>query len=245
MSNVDSDKDRADRIGRIQAIVQEDYDRIQAADDPFTVLNLAAGSSADDVRDRYERYERFYRAENFQRLGDMELTRKALEIRRSIGRAMVQIQSNFQTQETPAAGVSAVNKNKPDLPDVDPDAAAMGDIYFRDGLSYLRLGDFATAFEHFQRASDYDPSRGIILANMAYTRFKLDPTDEEVADQTGRRLSRAAQMEPANPEIYSLLARFGINRRDKEMATSALTRLEDIDPTHPRLARLRKRANFS
>ncbi len=244
MSKVDSEKDRADRIGRIQVIVQEDYDRIQAAEGPFTVLNLATGSSPEEVRDRYERYERFYRAENFQRLGDMDLTRKALEIRRAIGRAMVQIQSNFQTQETPAAGVSSLADREAGLPEVDPDAAAMGDIYFRDGLSYLRLGDFNAAFDQFQRASDYDPSRGIILANLAYTRFKIDPTDEEVADQTGRRLQRAAQMEPDNPEIFSLVARFGINRRDKEVAEQALKRLESIDPTHPRLTRLKKRANF-
>ena len=244
MAKVDSEKDRADRIGRIQAIVQEDYDRIQAAEDPFTVLNLVHRAGSEEVRDRYERYERFYRAENFQRLGDMDLTRKALEIRRAIGRAMVQIQSNFQTQETPAAGVSSLSAPDPELPEVDRDAAAMGDIYFRDGLSYLRLGDFNAAFEHFQRASDYDPSRGIILANMAYTQFKLDPTDEAVVEQTGRRLKRAAQMAPDDPEIHSLLARFGINCRDKEMAEDALNRLESIDPAHPRLARLRKRANF-
>ncbi len=242
MSETDDKSDHSDRLKRIQSIVQEDFERIQNTDNPFLALNLSADATPSTVRERYERYERFYRAENFQRLGDMDLTRKALDIRRAIGRAMVEIQSQFEDREVSEEAPST--EARPELPDVDSDAAAMGDIYFRDGLTYLRLGDLTTACDYFQRASDYDPSRGIILANLAYTRFKIDPTNDKVVEETGRSLSRAASMEPDNPEIFALLARYGINTRSQQTADRALTRLEALAPNHPRLDKLKKRANF-
>ena len=242
MSKVDSSDEHTDRIERIRSIVREDFERIQETSDPYVVLNLTNEATMEEVRDRYDRYERFYRAENFQRLGNMDLTRKALDVRRAIGRAMVQIQSRPDTAsklEQPSAQQVA-----PDLPDVDPEAEAMGDIYFRDGLTYLRLGDFNAAREYFQRACDYDPSRGIILANLAYTRFKLDPTNEPLQGQAGRGLKRAAKMEPNNPEIFALLARFGINTRNQEMSHRALKQLEALKPDHPLLPSLKKRAKY-
>ncbi len=230
-----------ERIERIQAIVEEDYERIQETSDPYVVLNLDSAVGPEEVRDRYERYERFYRAENFQRLGNMDLTRKALDVRRAIGRAMVQIQSRYdRNSSSPMPSFST----DPDLPEVDDNAAAMGDIYFRDGLSYLRLGDYNSACDYFQRACDYDPSRGIILANLAYTQFKKDPTNPEVVDETGRNLRRSASMAPDNAEVFVLLARFGINTRDTQIAQGAIERIEKIAPAHPRLKRLKKRANF-
>lgn len=246
MGNPDESDDRASRLGRIQTIVHEDYERIQSTADPYVVLNLAPGSDIDEVRSRYERYERFYRAENFQRLGDMDLTRKALDIRRAIGRAVVEIQSRQQPapQQQPQQQAAAAAPPRVEVPGVDPDAAAMGDIYFRDGLTYLRLGDFNAANDVLTRAVAYDPSRGIILANLAYTRFKLDPTSREVVDETGRLLTQSMSMEPDNPEVFVLCARFAINTQNNAMTRRAIERLETLKPDHPRLERLRRRARL-
>ncbi|TXD37708.1 hypothetical protein FRC98_08450 [Lujinxingia vulgaris] len=242
MGNPDESDDRASRLGRIQTIVHEDYERIQSTGDPYVVLNLAPGSEMEEVRSRYERYERFYRAENFQRLGDMDLTRKALDIRRAIGRAVVEIQSH--QQQEPPSNKPAAAPARVEVPGVDPDAAAMGDIYFRDGLTYLRLGDFNAANDVLTRAVAYDPSRGIILANLAYTRFKLDPTSREVVDETGRLLTQSMSMEPDNPEVFVLCARFAINTQNKAMIQRAIERLEKLKPDHPRLERLKRRARL-
>lgn len=239
MSKLDTDNDQTGRIERIREIVREDYERIQQTSDPFVVLNLTHEAGDDEVRERYDRYERFYRAENFQRLGNMDLTRKALDVRRAIGRAMVQIQSQSDSNASTARATSP-----PDLPEVDPEAQAMGDIYFRDGLTYLRLSDFNAAREYFQRACEYDPSRGIILANLAYTRFKLDPSNEAIWQEAGRSLSQAAKMEPNNPEVFALVARFGINTRNKDMAHRGVERLESLSPNHPLLPSLKKRAKY-
>lgn len=242
MSSIDSNGDRASRIGRIQAIVQEDFERIQLTTDPFIVLNLAPGASFDEVRARYERYERFYLAENFQRLGDMELTRRALHIRRAIGEAMSQIKAQLECQEQSAP----IDRSSeiPSYQEVDHDSAALGDIYYRDGLTYLYLGDFGAASDHFQRACSYDPSRGILQAQLAYTNFKMDPTNQKVVEETGQRLERAAKLDPEHPEIYALLARFGINTRDQELAHTALSHLERLRPDHPQLRSLKKRAKL-
>ncbi|MFU8805109.1 MAG: tetratricopeptide repeat protein [Bradymonadaceae bacterium] len=239
MAPTDDTEDRNDRIGRIHTIVQEDYDRITSTDDSYVVLNLKPGAPLDQVHARYERYERFYRAENFQRLGDMDLTRKALDIRRAIGRAMVEIQAsvNEKNRDTlPALDEVA------DLPSVSADARAMGDIYFRDGLSYMCLGDFNAASEHFQRSMDYDPTRGITLANHAYTAFKLRPTDPRVIEDARAGLRRAAAMEPNNVEIFVLMARFAINTRQIDQAEEAVQRIAEIQPDDPRIAKLRQRA---
>ncbi|RVU48793.1 hypothetical protein EA187_05015 [Lujinxingia sediminis] len=240
MGNPDESDDRASRLGRIQTIVHEDFERIQSTADPYVVLNLAPGSDIDEVRSRYERYERFYRAENFQRLGDMDLTRKALDIRRAIGRAVVEIQS--RQQPALQQNQKAASPSRAEVPGVEPDAAAMGDIYFRDGLTYLRLGDFNAANDVLTRAVTYDPSRGIILANLAYTRFKLDPTSREMVDETARLLTQAMSMEPDNPEVFVICARFAINTQNHAMSRRAIDRLEALKPDHPRLERLRRRA---
>ena len=241
MANVDAKEDRAARLQRVRVIVQEDFERIKGTADPFAILNLDPSASEEEVRERYERYERFYRAENFQRLGDMDLTRKALDVRRAIGRAIVEINTGSEVSE------ATIDKAAPavsQLPQVDTDAQALGDIYFRDGLTFLRLGDFNSAREHLQRACEYDPSRGILLANLAYTRFKIDPTSPEVREDARRSLIRASTMEPDNAEIFVLLARFGINTRDLQIAHEAIRTLEQVRPDHPRIGRLKARAKL-
>lgn len=245
MSKVSSENERETHLGRIQAIVAEDFERIESTQEPLTILNLGNNASADEIRDRYQRYEKFYRRENFQRLGDPELVSRAMKVREAIGRAVMDLQTDIEKpdesfSEAPTMQTESLAKR----PSVDSDEAALGDIYFRDGLTYLRLGDFHAAEEHLRRAREYDPSRGIILANLAYTRFKIDPTNPEVAELTGTDLEQAALLEPTNPEIFALLARYGINTRDTARAHRAIRELERLRPEHPGLRRLKKRALF-
>ena len=99
MANGNSRDERAERIERIREIVREDFDRVQQASSPFGVLNLTEDATLEEVHERYQRYERFYRAENFQRLGNMDLTRKALDVRRAVGTAMGKIQHLYEALE--------------------------------------------------------------------------------------------------------------------------------------------------
>ncbi|MFW5966346.1 MAG: tetratricopeptide repeat protein [Persicimonas sp.] len=234
-----SEEQSGDRDEKIRAMVTEDFERISGTDDPYVILNLSSEASAEEVGSRYERYEKFYRAENFQRFGDMDLTRKALDIRRAIGRAMVAIQSDLD--EANDEGSVTPASEQPELPSVDEDCAAMGEIYFRDGLTYLKLRDLNSAEDCLERAVDYDPSRGIILAYLAYTRFKLRGNDPSVVDASRTRLMRARRMAPQDVEIHVLLARFAINTEDVELAEESLENVETLRPDHPKLEKLQQR----
>ena len=117
----------------------------------------------------------------------------------------------------------------------------MGDVYFRDGLTYLKLRDLNAAVDCLQRAVDYDPSRGDILAYLAYARFKLRQNDPEVIESSRANLDRAARMSPSNVDIFLLRARFGINTQDIPFAEKAIKRVRQIRPDHPKLEKLDRR----
>lgn len=227
--------DKAVRIERLRAIVNEDYERISATEDPWVVLNLEPSATWDEAAARYERYERFYRAENFQRLGDMDLTRKALDVRRAVGRAIVEIQGMMENS-SPRSG-----KEPPSISDLDPSSRALGDIYFRDGLTYLRLGDLDAALDCFQRATEYDPARGLILAYHAYTAFRRRIHDPDVIAESRRSMLQAARMEDDNPDVHVLVARFFLKIREREPAVEAIERVRQLDPDHSKLDVLEQR----
>lgn len=231
---------KEDRIERVRGIVSEDFARISSGDDPFTILNLSREATLEEAKDRYERYEKFYRAENFQRLGDMDLTRKALHIRRAIGRAMVSIQGELVNAPMTNADPS---ESQPVIPDVDADCAALSDIYFRDGLTYLKLRDLNSAVDCLQRAVDYDPGRGDVLAYFAYARFKLRHNDPRVVDESREQLDRAARMNPHNIDIFLLRTRFGINTENPDFAQKALSTVKKLRPDHPKISKLERRLN--
>ena len=221
--------DKAVRIDRLRAIVNEDYDRIAQTEDPYVILNLEPTASWEDAAARYERYERFYRAENFQRLGDMDLTRKALDVRRAVGRAIVEIQGRTEGEQGDGRTEPGV------INDLDPSSRALGDIYFRDGLTYLRLGDLDSAVESLQRAAEYDPSRGIILAYHAYTTFRRRSHDPDLIEEARRNMLRAARIEADNADVHVLVARFFLKVREVDRAVEAIEAVKRIDPGHPKL----------
>lgn len=231
------------RLEEIRRKVERDYRRIAHATDPYLVLNLNPGASLADVREQYAEYEEFYQVDRFHQFADVELTRRALDIRRSLGRAMVAINNNQKySAMKPSVPLEGLGGGAPEL---DPDFAALGDIYFRDGLTYLKLRDLNAAEDCLQRAIDYDPTRGIVLAYLSYARFKLRNHDPSVVEECGRQLERAAQMDPKNVEVQILSARYGINIGDKAVAKRALARAARLRPDHPKLAGLKARLSQS
>lgn len=225
--------DTSARIERIRAVVNEDFERISKSEDPFVILNIDPDIRWEEAAARYERYERFYRAENFQRLGDMDLTRKAMDIRRAVGRAIVEVQG-LTVGEPVGAPPSEVDE-------VDPDERAMGDIYFRDGLTYLRLGDLDTARDAFRKSHDSDPGRGIALAYLGYTSFRRRIHDEELQQETRETMAAAIRLAPTDPDVHVLAARFHLKIGDTDAARAAIQRVERLEPAHPKLGKLHAR----
>lgn len=228
-----------ERVAEIRAMVDADFERISQTQDPYRILNLATQTDIATARARFERYERFYRIDNFHRFEDPELTRRAQEIRRAVSRAMVEINKRHN------AGIHArrASQNLADfvLPLPDQDCVPLGDIYFRDGLTYLKLGDLHAAEDCLQRAVDHDPSRGILLAYLSYARFKLRNNDPSVVLECLEDVRKAARMEPENVEIFVIMARYGINIEDIAVAQAGVSGVEVLRPEHPKLAQLRER----
>lgn len=234
MSFSNGSGDKSTRIEQIRTIVNEDYERITQGDDPYVVLKVAHDMSLDDITSRYERYERFYRAENFRRLGDMDLTRKALDIRRAIGRAIANIRDNH------AEGLDDVEVSEVDAP-ASADDRAMGHIYFRDGLTYLQLGDLGEAEQWFERAVTLDPMRGTYLAYYSYTAYRQRPYDKDFVDRTRQQLKRAIELDDSNPDVHVLQARFLMKMGELDEAYTYVKRVEELDPEHPMLGKLRRK----
>lgn len=225
------------KIERVRTIVFEDYERMTSTSDPFVILNLPTETSWDEATARYERYERFYRAENFQRLGDVELTRKAMDIRRIVGRAIIDMQDIMNAISTPSEASEASNTGMIAL---DPNAAALADIYYRDGLTFLKLGDLDGATDCFRTGCDYDPTRGILLAYRAYTTFRKAIHDPLVVDETRRSLYHASRMDPTDADVWVLIARYHLKLVEALEAEKAIERVRLLNPKHPKLSKLLK-----
>lgn len=238
MTRSDDIEERNHRLSGIKRIVQEDYDRICNTEDPFIALNLRPDASMTQVGLRYQRYERFYREENFQRLGDSELTARVLEIRRAIERAMIEIQTFFGPDSE--SGDAHYYKLSGAL-ESSADNLAFGDIYFRDGLTYLRLGDFDSASELFKKSRRYNPERGLVVAHLAYLEYKRDSASPKAMAEAIRAFEKAIALDADNVDIYILQARFALSSGQRALATASIAKIESLDPNHPWLSRLQSR----
>jgi tetratricopeptide (TPR) repeat protein len=233
--------EKAARIERIREIVQDDYARILQADSPWAILNVNRMDELPQVEARYERYERFYRAENFQRIGDMEMTRHALEIRRAIGRAIAEIRSNPSARPTrELSALRAGARERPPEP-LEADELAMGGLYFRDGLTYLQIGDMNEAAQHLRRALQFNPGHGLSAAYLAYVLYKRRDYDNEALEEAHALFERAISLSPNELDIYILRARFFTRTRDIERLHQSIEQIERLNAAHPMLDKLIKK----
>lgn len=225
------------RIERIRSIVQDDFNRIQEASSPYQVLNVSSSEAVDEIEERYQRYERFYRAENFQRLGDIDLTRKALDIRRAIGRAIVDVRKRGPRSESE----SSSSLHDASLFAHDDDRHALSQIYLRDGLTYLQLGDLNEAGSFLSLAVEYGPQCALGMAYLGYVTHKRRSFDQDAVKEARRLLDRAVELSPEETDIHVLRGRFFAKQRNTEMLSTTIEEIERIDPAHPTLDRLQRK----
>ncbi len=240
MTRYDDTDERNHRLSGIKRIVQEDYERIRNTEDPYITLNLRPDASLSQVGSRFNRYERFYREENFQRLGDEELTAHVIEIRRSIERAMIEIQTLFGPESEQDNSNYYVFSG---AREATADNLAFCDVYFRDGLTYLRLGDFDSAGEFFKKARRHNPDRGLLVAHIAYLDYKRDSDNPKAVEDASKAFEKAISLDTENVDIYILQARFALASSQNALAVASIARIEAIEPNHPWLSRLKPRVN--
>lgn len=238
MARSDESNDKNARLERIREVVRDDYERIRLANSPYQILNVVDGESVEQIEDRYNRYERFYRAENFQRLGDIDLTRKALEIRRAIGRAIVEVR-----RAGPRGGSRLARTHDTSIFEDAHDRQALAEIYLNDGLTYLQLGELPEAGRFFRLSVDYDEQRAISLAYLGYVIQKQRSFDSTAVEEARDYLDRAAQLDPDDPDVFILRGRFFAKLQDTESLAQTISDIERIDPAHPTLDRLQRKLN--
>lgn len=223
------------RTEKVRGVVESDYERVTNAEDPWTVLGVDDDVETSKISERFEHYEQFYRAENFKRFDDNDLTRKAVEIRKLVSRAVVELHATRQAGE------------EGDLPDssrvlktIDPDSKALADIYFRDGITWMKLEDLDSAVQCFQRSMDHNPGKGVTLAYHAFARFKRDPNDSGVVEECRESFRTAAIIGSDNPEVHVLQARFALQTHNPDMAKQGIENVRSIEPAHPAIGELRR-----
>lgn len=240
MNSTQGMDDKTARLERIREIVMEDYLRITQANTPFQILNVIESDAMEMIEGRFEKYERFYRAENFQRLGDIELTRKALDIRRALGRAIEQIRTMplfRQTQQN-----RAITHDDSLFP-FDDNKAALADIYFRDAMTYIQLGDLDEAYSFLKRSVDLDQRRALSLAYLGYLTFKRRAFVHNALETARNLLDRAASMDPEDCDIFVLRGRYFARLGELEPLERTIEHIEALDPTHPMLDKLQKKVH--
>jgi len=166
------------QLKRIYEVVLNDYRRVLAPATPYQVLRVSESDAIDFIRRRYEQFERFYRPDNFSRLGDAKLYQLAVEIRQALARALAEIEA-AQLGEAGARGVGPGERSfdsgrsyVPVAPDSDDPLAQ---IFFNDGLTYLRVTAFREAKHHFGRAFELMPHQATFRALSFWTDLFLVP----------------------------------------------------------------------
>jgi tetratricopeptide (TPR) repeat protein len=222
-------------VDEIRRVVARDHNRVTETDDPWKVLGLGRDASSAEINQRFEQYEQFYRADNFERFDDKDLTKQALEIRKRVSRAVVELQASRRS----SGDVSS--NGAPVLQSIDPDCRALADIYFRDGITWMKLEDLESAITCFKRSMDHDPGEGVPLAYHAFARFDREPDNSEVIAECRESFRTAAIVDPENPEVHVLRARFAIRSGHPEMAGASIENVRKLEPGHPAVGELRRR----
>lgn len=245
MASLGEQDEKVARVERIREIVKDDFERVHGSQDPYDVLNVAMGETLLQIEERYQRYERFYRAENFQRLGDIDLTRKALDIRRALGKAIVEVRKRGGRTATPTSsmsmGIGGQSSSSSHNPLLEHDHQALSQIYLRDGMAFLQIGDLAESSALLKRALEFNASSGVTLAYLGYVLHKHQPFDSRTLSEARDCLDRATQLSPDDPDVYILRGRFFAKQHDATNLQGCIEQIERINPAHPMLDRLQKK----
>lgn len=227
-----------EQLRRIYDVVLRDYRRVLDGASPFDVLRVSRNDALDVIRRRYERFERFYRPENFQRLGDSKLFRLAIEIRQALARAMADIEAGLSSQP----GLQALNPDASfgrSLSWLDPAETSdpLGQIFFNDGLTFLRLGDFDEAHAHFSRALSRERGNGMFEAYLIWASFLRAGRSAEAAVTARAELESLIERCPDQDAVYHFLAHIYREEGNLELAVSFYRKAAELNPDN-RSARL-------
>ncbi len=190
------------KFGRIRQMVKEDHARVARASNAYAVLGLAEGSGTAEVTARFQRFCRFYRPENFERIGDEELlgtVRELLAAFRNaatevLGKVPMELPMSQDKRKTQTTGRATSEDEK-----------VLAEVFFADGSTYLKLKDLKEAVAHFKRCTTLVPDNPKYLAYDGWATYKAGKDDAAKVAQAKQTLLSVLKLDSRNDRALFFL----------------------------------------
>lgn len=227
-SKVSSSDVKKSQLQRIYDVVLRDYRRAVEYTSPYDVLRVSNSDTIEVIRRRFERFERFYRPENFQRLSDSKLYKLAIEIRQIMARAMADIEGDSNATSSVTNRPILRSDSNEHSEAMDP----LAQIFFNDALTYLRIADYEEAKYHFDRACSIIPNHATYLAYIIWTDFLKAGRNPTAAAAAKLELQNLIKHHPGNDTAYHFLAHIFREEGRLDMAIRFYQRASDLNPSN-------------
>lgn len=198
----DSVHEQAPSVHELREVAQAELKRIDGARSPFEVLGLGQSASPEEVQRAHERFEAFYEAAARPEELDSALRELIEQVRRLLLKARHDILASSGLGMSTWSS-SLVEDAPPEPPsDSDDGEVALAHIFFEDGRTYLKLGDYPEAQSHFQQAVQRQPSAPRYLAHLGWASFLCAGEDLEARARGQNMLRDAISRDPLLDEAY-------------------------------------------
>jgi tetratricopeptide (TPR) repeat protein len=157
---------------------------------PYELLSASEDDSTDTIERRFLEYSlqlaHWITREDAQR----EVRAKAMELLLAGARAYTKVADEESRERLRLSGNAG---------DLDPQSAGAvvemldSERQYQQGLELMESGQFATAYEKLEFASEADPQRGLYRAQAAYCRYLKTP---ELAEEVLRSLAETHRVDP-------------------------------------------------
>lgn len=194
--------DAGRKFERIRLMVEEDQARVARARNAFQVLGLSGGAGRAEVTARFQRFSRFYRPENFERIGDEELIATSRELMAAFRNAATEVLGKAPA-ELPFSGERRSGKSSARSPSVDDQVLA--EVFFDDGNTYLKLGDNHEALSHFKRSTGLVPNSPKFLAYTGWCIYLVDKKNAKRVAEAKQTLLSVLKLDSRNDRALYFL----------------------------------------
>ena len=111
------------------------------------------------------------------------------------------------------------------------DDSILGAIFFKDGLTYLKLRDYKEAMLHFQKASDLR-QEALHMAYYGWSLFKHTGEHQDQRKEAKELINKAIELDPSDDTSYFFLGQIYHFEDNLQKAVDQIKQTLTINPTH-------------